>query len=108
MLQELTSITAARVAATHCCKPCTAAYLPKFFCSFASISTRGVHKGDDGQTKLIGVPHEAHSFAVTVGLGHAKVAADVLLQAASKPSATSQHHQQHTPGYQPQMHSSLH
>jgi hypothetical protein len=55
-------------------------HLAQLLCCPACVSAWRVHKGDDGQAKLVGVAHKAHGLAVAVGLGHAKVAADVLLQ----------------------------
>jgi hypothetical protein len=63
---------------TH--NPRPSAHLPQLLRGAAGVGARRVDKGDDGQPKLVGVAHEAHGLAVAVGLGHAKVAAHVLLQ----------------------------
>jgi hypothetical protein len=54
-------------------------HLAQLFGGLASICAWRVDKRHNGQAKLVGVPHEAHCLAVAIGLGHAKVAPDVLL-----------------------------
>ena len=56
------------------------AHLTKLLCSFPSISSRRIYQGNDWQAELVGMAHKAHGLAVTIGLGHAKVPADVLLR----------------------------
>lgn len=55
-------------------------HLAQLLSGLASIGTRSINKGDDGQTKLIGVPHKPHGLPVAIGLRHTEVAPDVLLQ----------------------------
>lgn len=55
-------------------------HLPQVLSVLPCKSAGRIHKGDDGEPKLVGMLHEAQGLAIPVGLGHAKVAVDVFLQ----------------------------
>jgi hypothetical protein len=62
--------------------PGRAPRLPQLLRALARKRAGRVHKGEDGEAKLVGVVHEAQRLAVAVGLRHAEVAVDVLLRRA--------------------------
>lgn len=59
--------------------PKTHTHLAQLLSCLAGVRAWCVHKCDNGQPKLVCMAHEAQCLAVTIGLGHAKVAADVFL-----------------------------
>lgn len=56
------------------------ACLAELLCIFAGVCTGGVHKGDNGEPKVVCMAHEAQRLAVAIGLWHAKISVDILLQ----------------------------
>ena len=66
-----------------------AVHLAKLLCVLAGICTRRVHEGEDGKAELVSVAHEAQRLAVAVGLWHAEVAVNVLLQQIPVPGNES-------------------
>ena len=56
-------------------------HLSLLLCSFACEGARRVHKGQDGEAKMVCMPHKSQSLSVPVWLWHAKIAVDVFLQA---------------------------
>ncbi len=64
--------------------------LALFFGLNAGVSTGGIDKGEDGHLEAAGVLHEAQGFAIATGIGHAKVAGDVIFGIA--PLLMAEHH----------------
>jgi hypothetical protein len=57
--------------------------LAAFLGAQAGPGTRRVYEGEDGDAELLGQLHEAEGLAVALGVGHAEVAAEVLLGVAA-------------------------
>ena len=62
-----------------CINPAICPHLAKLLCILSSISAWRVHKGDDGEAKVVRVLHEAQRFPVAIRLRHPKVPEDVFL-----------------------------